>query len=613
MTLKHLIVFQPSGRRGEIDEGKNLLDAARELGADIRAECGGQGICGKCRVAVTAGREALAPPTEAERELLRSRLEEGYRLACHALIAGPLQVMVPPESQTQEPIILTESEACPFRLEPLVYQYHLKVPPPSLDSPSSDAERLLQALERTYGLKGVGIAHPLLGKLPTLLRRAGWDVTVTLRDWGRREIIGLQPGYIEATYGMAVDIGTTTVVGYLTDLSNGTLLAVESITNPQVAYGEDIMTRIHYAATERRGLQRLRDSIRQGLHRMIRSACAEAGISPRHIAEMTIVGNTAMHHLFLGIEPLFLARAPFSPAVRRHCDIPARDLGLPINPAANVHLLPLEAGFVGADNVGVLIATEPHRREEVSLVIDIGTSTEMVLGNRELGLTACSVPAGPALEGAHIRFGMRAAPGAIERVRIDTSADGSVRYQTIGNTEPRGICGSGIVDALAAMLKAGIVLPNGRMNPSAPYLRQGPEGPEFVLEWGPRTALQEDIVITQGDVREIQLVKGAFHAAVRLLLKGLGVDSVQRIVLAGAFGSRIDPRSAMSLGLLPTCDPERVTTVGNAAGHGARMALLSRSKRVEAIKIARQVRYVELSASPDFQRLFLAGLNFPEP
>lgn len=612
--MKHTVRFQPEGEQGEIEEGQSLLDAAWELGADIRADCGGKGACGKCRIVVGRGGPSLPPPGEVERRVLGAKLKTGYRLACCTPVCGPLEVSVPEESRTLQITLLAEGTGVPFKLEPMVHKYPLALAEPTLADPLGDAERLLEALELTYALKGVSIAYPVLLRLPSLLREARWQVTATVWDWGASEVIDVQPGYVEDSYGIAVDLGTTTIVAYVTDLNTGEVVAVDSMANPQVAYGADVVSRIYYTMTEKRGAQQMRQTIIRGLNRIIGNACARARLSPQQIAEMTIVGNTAMHHLLLGLETEFMAKVPFAPVLHQSLDLRAGELGLRINPAANVHILPIEAGFVGADNVAVIIATEPYSQEEVTLVIDIGTNGELVLGNRKLGLMACSVAAGPAFEGAHIQCGMTASRGAIEHLSID-AATYEVEYQVIGGARPQGICGSGLIDAVAQMLVAGIVLPSGQINPDipSPRLRGGQTEVEFVLVWAGEAASGRDIVITQRDIRQVQLAKAAFQAGIQILMKHMGVDRIDKVLLAGAFGSYIDKALAMTLGLLPDCDLDRVSVVGNAAGYGARMALVSRSKRAEAIQIARQVKYLELTADPGLQPLFLSSTRFPEP
>ncbi len=611
--MKYMVEFCPSGKRGLVEAGESLLEAARRLGVSLRAECGGGGICGKCQVVISVGSEVLPSPKEIECRVLKNKLMAQYRLACRTPVSGPMQVEVPQESLPGEGLVLTEGEGVSFKLEPTVQQYHLSLQAPSLGDPLGDAERVLQALEQVYGLEEVSISSVVLSELPVTLRQAGWDVTVTIWNGQRREQIDIQPGYVEDSYGVAVDIGTTTLALYLVDLKRGKIIVTESMINPQVVYGADVVSRMDYAVKEAKGKEHLRQAVTTGINQLLLKACARAGVAAKHVAEMIIVGNTVMHHLLLGLETQFLVRTPFTSVVQRPCDLRAQDLGLEINPAGNIHLLPIIAGFVGADVVGDLVATQFYHGKEVTLLIDIGTNGELILGNESLGLTACSVAAGPAFEGGHITFGMSASPGAIEHVRIDP-ASCDVQYKTIGGGPPKGVCGSGILDAVAEMLQAGIILPSGKMETSIPSrrLRQGQEWIEFVLEWAENTALGKDIVLTQKDVREVQLAKAAFRAGIRTLMQHMEVKQVARVVLAGAFGSYLDPKSALAIGMLPPCDPERIIAVGNAAGTGARMALLSKSQRAEAANVALRVNYLELTAQPDFGAIFLDELTFSD-
>jgi uncharacterized 2Fe-2S/4Fe-4S cluster protein (DUF4445 family) len=438
-----------------------------------------------------------------------------------------------------------------------------------------------------------------------------------------RQILDLRPGKVENFYGLAVDIGTTTVAAYLCNLANGRVEATDSMMNPQVTYGEDVMSRITYAMMNSpEGLKRMKEAIIGGVNALARSTAGAVGVKAEEILEMTVVGNTAMHHIFLGLDPQYVGISPFPPSVHRSLDIKARDLGIQIHPAANVHLLPIEAGFVGADNVGVLIAEEPYCKEEMSLIIDIGTNGELVLGNRER-LISSSCATGPALEGAHIQFGMRAAPGAIERVRISPETL-TVRYKVIGQDvwsdersleeiRPRGICGSGIIEAVAEMFKAGVVEKSGRVagNISHERVRKAERGYEFVIARAEETSIGRDITVSVSDVRAVQLAKGALYAGAKIMMNVLGLKRLERVILAGAFGSYIDAERAMVLGMFPDCDLQKVLAVGNAAGDGARIALLNREKRKEADWVARQVEYIELTVYPDFEREFAMAMHIP--
>ncbi len=472
----------------------------------------------------------------------------------------------------------------------------------------------------SYGLGNLTIDFQVLRTLPRVLREGNWRVTVSV--WMSREIILVEPGFVETSYGLAVDVGTTTVVGFLCDLGTGNVVGTASMMNPQVTYGEDVLSRLTYAMTNADGLDKLHRAIIEGLNQIIASVCDEARVRPDQILEAVLVGNTAMHHLFLGIYPNELGLSPYPPASHQGTNVKPRDLGLNILSSGNVYVLPIEAGFVGADNVAVLIAEEPYSQDQNWLIIDIGTNGELILGNREK-LLSCSCATGPAFEGASIKFGMRAAPGAIEKVRIDPKTY-EVSWKAIGDKtwhrvahapgQARGICGSGIVDAVAEMVRTGIIHKNGAFNRSltTPRLRLGADGKlEFVLAWADETVIGQDITVTGHDVRQIQLAKGAMYTGAKLMMRRLGIARPDKVILAGAFGSYIDKTRAMILGMFPDGEMKNVYAVGNAAGDGARMALLNRGKREEAERMARQVEYVELSAQPEFEQEFARSMHLP--
>jgi len=629
---KVTVIFQPSGRRGQVEAGKTVLRASRELGVAIESVCGEKQTCGKCKVRVEEGffeggtllsrREHLSPFTSDESKFIPEKdRTEGYRLACVAEFHGDALIFVPEESRGGKQIIRKAVRELPVDLNPAVKGYYLELSPPSLKEPRGDFERLSQELERRYDLRGLSIDFEALREIPANLRAGNWKVTAFV--WMDREVVHVQPGRVDHFFGLAADIGTTTVAAYLCDLASGQVAAADSMMNPQVAYGEDVMSRISYAMTNPSdGLKKMQASIIDGLNDLARSTAQAAGVKPEDILEVTVVGNTAMHHIFLGLDPQYLGVSPFTPSVHRSLDLKARDLGLRLHPAANVHVLPVEAGFVGADNVGFLIAEEPYKKEEMVLLIDIGTNGELVLGNRER-LISASCATGPALEGAHIKFGMRAAPGAIERVRIDPETL-EVRYRVIGREmwsrecapgeiQARGICGSGIIEAVAELLKCGVVERSGRFKGSLSHerLRKGEKGYEFVIARAEETCIGQDITIGISDIRAVQLAKGALYAGAKIMKKVLGVEQLDRVILAGAFGSYLDPERAMTLGMFPDCDLQKVVAVGNAAGDGARLALLNREKRKEADRVARQVEYLELTIFPDFEREFAQAMYFP--
>jgi len=614
---KFQVIFLPSGRRGEILERKTVLEASRELGVGIESLCGGKRSCGKCKIKWVQG--DLSPFTEEEGKLItESERTEGYRLACAAQILGNVQIFVPEESRTQEQLIRKEASQKSIELKPAIILRFVELSPPSLHDLLGDFDRLQNALSEKYDLHRIGIDYPALLRLSQVLRQGDWKVTVA--TWVDQEIIDVKPGRTEGPYGIAIDIGTTTVAGYLCDLSTGELVATQSMMNPQVVYGEDVMSRITYTITHEDGLEKVHQSIIDALNQLIGAVAKRSGLSSDDILELTIVGNTAMHHLFLKIDPRYLAVSPFTPVVHRSMDIKARDLGLKVDASANVHILPIEAGFVGADNVGVLIAEEPYRQDAMVLIIDIGTNGELVVGNRKR-LLSSSCATGPALEGAHIKFGMRAAPGAIERVRIDPDTL-EVNFKTIGEknwqSEAKspsaiGICGSGIIDVVAELFRNKIILQSGRFSDGVPSsrLRISGQGPEFVVAWRDETSIGKDIAITQQDIRNVQLAKAALYTGAKLMMKKLGIEKLNKVILAGAFGTYINTEAAMILGMFPDCDLRNVYAVGNAAGDGARIALLNREKRVEADEIARKVEYIELTIEKDFQKEFIDALSIP--
>ncbi|MDP6346847.1 MAG: ASKHA domain-containing protein [Dehalococcoidia bacterium] len=624
------IVFQPSGRRGQVKAGTTVLEASRELGAEIETICGEKRVCGKCKVRVESGfferygiesSPAHASPfTQEETKHVSVREKaQGYRLGCVARIQGHLVVFVPEESRTGKQVIRKAATQRAIDLNPAVRLLYLELEEPTLFDPLGDLDRLRRRLSTEHGIGHLSIDYHTLLELPGALRQGGWKVTLTL--WQDIEIVAVWPGRVDSCYGLAVDIGTTTVAAYLCRLGNGEVVAADSMMNPQMAMGEDVMSRITYAMSHPDGgLERMRRALVEGLNKLVRSITGSVKLTPRDILEVALVGNTAMHHILLGIDPQHLGVSPFIPAVHGPLDIKARDLGLHVHPAANAHILPIEAGFVGADNVGVLIAEEPYNQDEIVLVVDIGTNGELVLGNRHR-LLATSCATGPALEGAHIKSGMRAAPGAIERVRIAPQTY-EVDYRVIPRegksqgrraVKPRGLCGSGIIDGVAELYRAGVIERSGRFRKDldCPRLVSVEGQPEFVIARAQESAIGRDITISQGDVRNVQLAKAALYAGARMLMDKLGVEKVDRVVLAGAFGSYIGTREALVLGLFPDCPLNRIHAVGNAAGDGARIALLNRHKRREAEDVARRVEYVELTLEPDFQKHFVEAMHIP--
>jgi len=631
---KHKVIFQPSGRRGEVEEGKTLLEAAQSLGVDIEALCGNKKVCGKCKVRIEegyfekdnmeSGMAHVSPLTEDEKKHIKPEDGPGIRLACSAGVYGAVKVFVPERSRAGKQIVRKTAKELTIALDPAVRKYNIDLVAPKLhDMTTGDYERVLKFLENGYGLKNLTFDYVALKDLQNILRKGEWKATATV--WMDREIIKIEPGFVEVCYGLAVDIGTTTCVGYLSDLSTGRVVNTESMMNPQVPYGEDVMSRITYAMSNPNGLETMQNAIITGLNEIIERVVSEIrkdGPDPGYaIDDLTIVFNTAMHHIFLGLNPEYIGRSPFIPAVQNSLNIKARDLGLKINPSAYIHVLPIEAGFVGADNVGVLIAEEPYNQDEMVLIIDIGTNGELLLGNRNRVCSA-SCATGPAFEGAQIKFGMRAAPGAIETVRIDPVTKEPL-YKVIGKADwhthlekvnAKGLCGSGIIEVVAEMFKAGIIDKSGRfvMDLNTTRVRKDADGrPEYVLAWAEETSIGTDITITQGDVRALQLAKGALYTGAKLMMKKLGITKLDRVILAGAFGSHINKEASLTLGMFPDCELDKIYAVGNAAGDGARMALLNKGKRIEASEKARWVEFIEIATDPTFEKEFMQAMHIP--
>ncbi len=683
---KAKIIFQPSGRRGEVAKGETLIEASRQLGVDIEALCGEKKVCGKCKVRIEEGfyekygihssKANLSEWQEEEEKFINpTQREEGYRLGCCAKALGDVLVFVPEESRAGKQVVSKAARDIHIDWNPAVKHYYVEVVPPTFEEPTADFERVLAELNRQYGLENLTVDYFALKTLPTRLRAPGskWKVTVSV--WMDKEIIRFLPGKVEDYYGLAIDIGTTTVAAYFCNLRTMQVVETVSMMNPQCKFGEDVMSRITYHMMNPGGLEKMSDDMIEGLNGLVVKACeathppkpkkkkkkgngeaeeavaAEAEeaagetemveegdvlilkdkeekhylrLEPNDVIDMTIVGNTAMHHIFLKLDPQFVGLAPFPPVIHKSLDIKARDIGIKMCNSAYIHVLPNEAGFVGADNVGVLICEAPYKSEEVQLIIDIGTNGELVLGNKEK-LISSSCATGPALEGAQMAFGMRAAPGAIERIKIDPETH-EVDYKVIGRDawksfskpeemKTKGICGSGILDVLAELYTAGIVVKSGRFNKvqKSNRYRINPDNkqPEFVIAWKDESSIGKDIIISQKDVRQIQLGKGALYCGCKLMMRRMGIEKVDKVKIAGAFGTHVDRQKALIMGLFPDCSLDKIESVGNAAGDGARAALLNREKRAEANWVARNVEYIELTVEKDFQEHFMESMQIP--
>jgi uncharacterized 2Fe-2S/4Fe-4S cluster protein (DUF4445 family) len=601
--------FEPVGKRVEVPAGGTLLDAAHAAGIELASVCGGHGHCGRCRLTVLAG--DAGDPAEPDRSFLsRSELDAGQRLACQTHIAGGFRVHVLRASLVTSQRLQIGGLARDVAVEAEVREWLAEAPPPTLCDHRSDLDRVAQSLRTGHGLRGLTAEPAVLRQLSPLARRTGWRLTAYLRG---HEIVGVAaPG--RRPVGLAVDLGTTKIAGYLVDLESGEELAADGVMNPQIAYGEDVIARLAHAARDPGGSPRLAEAVRTAINDLAGSLAASAGVARDQIAAASIVGNTAMHHLLLALPTRQLSVSPFVPATSRPLDVRARDLGLELAPGAYVQLPPCVSGFVGADHVAMVLAADLDRADRVAVGLDIGTNTEIALckpgAPGSPPLTSASCASGPAFEGAHIHDGMRAADGAIEGIRL--TPDGA-ELRVVGNTRPVGICGSGIVDAIAELRRTGRVNERGRLRADAPGVRRGRDGLEFLLAPAADTGNGTDIVVTQGDVDEIQLAKGAIAAGVRVVLQATGTDpdSVEEVIVAGAFGTYLNLDSALDIGLLPRLPLARYRQVGNAAGAGAKATLLSVTERDRARRIAEHDNYVELTTFPGFQRQFARSMLFP--
>ncbi len=587
------IDFEPIGRRGQCSADQSLLESARELNVDIVSICGGVGTCGHCKVQIIAGKVSKLT-FEEQGELSAREQEQGYRLACQTFPLSDVKVHVPPESLTAPQRTQVEGLEVDVVPEPPVRALEIQLTAPTLASPVPDDVNLLTAL----GIPDGSIDFHLQQNLSRQLRDLNWNLSVALRG---DEIVALAaPG--AKWVGLAVDIGTTKIAAYLVEMETGKTLASRGQMNPQISYGEDLVTRIVAASKNEEGAAKLQSLLTEALNQLAADLCAETGLSTDHIVEAVVVGNTAIHHLFLKLPVKQLGLAPYVPATRAAVDIKAREIGLKLAPGAYLHLLPNVAGYVGADHVAMLLATRTADATQTTLAIDIGTNTELCL-NHNGHLTSASCASGPAFEGAHIKFGMRAAPGAIEHVLLENDR---LEIQTIAGETPIGICGSGLLDIVAQLRLNNIIDKSGRMG-AHPRVRKETVT-EFILVERPG---QDPITISQKDVRELQLAKAAIRAGIQALVMAVGLTEtdIEQVIIAGAFGTFIDVGSAVTIGMLPPLPLDRFSQVGNAAGTGARLALISTTQRAKAAEIARRDGYIELASVPNFQRKFAEATN----
>ncbi len=606
--MSYLLQVMPMNKEVKAEEGSNLLNVLNDSNIYVEGTCGGRGTCGKCKVKIL---NKKLPITDSDKKKLTEvELEEGYRLACKVEINEDLKIEVPVQAKEND------RKSCISNLNDInlctsIKKYYIELPKPVLKDQDGDFERIKRALPE----KDVQISINILRKIPKILRDENFKVTVSLYN---NKIIDVEQGDTrKKSFGVAFDIGTTTVVGALVNLNNGETIDISSIGNPQRSYGADVISRITYAAEED-GLKILRKKVLEGMNGIIDELCKKNNIKKNNIYHISTVGNTTMHHLFLGVDPTYVARAPYIPAFQREQRLLAKEIGFNVNPDANVFIVPNIAGYVGADTVGVVLDTHLEISDEIKLAIDIGTNGEVLLGSKDK-LLACSTAAGPAFEGAQIKFGMRAAEGAIEKVVINEKCE----IKTIDDKLPVGICGSGLLDAVAQLVKVGIVDSSGRMLPPEETknlskevqsrIVKGENGFDFILAKKEDSGINEPVLLTQKDVRELQLAKGAIYAGIKVMLKELEIkdEDITEIILAGAFGSYIDRESALGIGLVPEVDIDKINSVGNSAGRGSQMVLISDDEKERSIKIAKNVKYIELSTNQDFQQEYMFAMNFP--
>ncbi|GAA6192459.1 ASKHA domain-containing protein [Phaeobacter sp. NW0010-22] len=643
MTTDPLVVFTPSGKRGNFPVGTPILTAARQLGVDLDSVCGGRGICSKCQITpsygefpkhgVTATEGALSDWNAVEQRYEDKRgLKAGRRLGCQATVLGDIVIDVPPESQVHRQVVRKAAAARAITMDPATRLYFVEVEEPDMHSPTGDLERLERALKDQWDIPAITADLSLMSKLQPALRKGKWQVTVAVHkshSGATASITEIWPGLHEGgLYGLAIDLGSTTIAAHLTDLETGEVTASSGLMNPQIRFGEDLMSRVSYAMMNPGGDKEMTRAVREAIDDLTKGIAEEGNIDPNLIVETVFVCNPVMHHLLLGLDPVELGQAPFALATSQSMSLDARDLDLTtMNDRAQVYILPCIAGHVGADAAAVALSEEPGKSKDLVLIVDVGTNAEILLGDTSRVL-ACSSPTGPAFEGAQISSGQRAAPGAIERIEIDPATK-EPRFRVIGSdiwsnedgfdaviatTGITGICGSGIIEAVAELRIAGLLDSSGLLGSAAQTgtERMVPEGRthsylihDATAVGGPR------ITVTQGDIRAIQLAKSALYAGARLLMDEMKVDKVDRVVLAGAFGAHISTKHAMVLGMIPDAPLENVSSAGNAAGTGARIALCNVAARVEIERVVGEITKVETAIEPKFQEHFVAANAIP--
>ena len=623
--------FEPISRRIIIPKNKTFHEILTKVGIQIRTLCGGLGTCGKCKVLVQEGRKFLINPTPSELQLLSDTdISKGWRLACQIKLNDKLlpeiekieppqfRVFLPDELILEDFKILTSGKQNNVNLKPAVRKLYLEVNKPSLEKPVPDLERIINSItsidKNFFNDEELNLDFNLLKEFPDILRNSDHKVTLTFLNRKNDEFISCEPGNtVNANYGIAFDIGTTTIVGYLINLNDGKTYSVSSMLNPQTAYGEDVISRITYIMDNEDGLKELNSAVINALNTIISKNCTKANIKPSQIYEATIVGNSVMHHIFLGLNPNYIGQSPYVPVLQRDLNLKPSLLGLNIYPGGNVYMLPVIAGFVGADTMGVIISSNIEKEKELTLAIDIGTNGEIIIGNEDFLVTG-SCAAGSALEGAHIQDGMRAASGAIDSVNIDPD-NYEVSFTTIKNKKPIGICGSGLIDVVAEMLKAKIITRSGNFNKNL-HDKDGvikkDKSTEFIVVKKENTSINRNITISQSDIRQLQMAKAAFYSGMKLMLNHLNIkNEIKQIFLAGAFGNYIDKDNTKFIGMIPDISSDKIFQIGNAAGIGAQDCLLNVDLRQKSKQLLNKIQYVEIATKKEFQREFAEAMYFP--
>jgi uncharacterized 2Fe-2S/4Fe-4S cluster protein (DUF4445 family) len=632
-----LVLFMPSGRRGRFPKGTPVLDAARDLGVYVESVCGGRGICGRCQVEVAEGQFAKHGITSSadhisafgakeQRYAEKRDLKDGRRLSCSATIQGDLVIDIPADAQVNTQIVRKAADTKVFPRNPALQLCYVEVEEPDMHKPLGDLDRLFVALREQWGFDALEADPHLLPRVQSILRKGQWQVTAAVHQPetdGPATLVAVYPGLKNEAYGIACDIGSTTIALHLVSLLSGLTIASAGTSNPQIRFGEDLMSRVSYVMMNPDGREAMTRAVRSAINELIGEVVETSGIDRADILDTVFVGNPIMHHLFLGIDPTELGGAPFALAVSDAVEMPARANGLDLSDGARLYVPPCIAGHVGADAAAATLSEGPHRSDDIMLLVDVGTNAEIVLGNKHHTVAASS-PTGPAFEGAEISSGQRAAPGAIERVRIDPVTF-EPRVRVIGvdvwSDEPgfaeqaetsgvTGICGSGIIEVVAEMFLAGIIsedgVIDGTLASKSPRIVEDGRTFSYVLHEGAQT-----ITVTQNDIRAIQLAKAALYAGIKLLMDKQGLEKVDQIRFAGAFGTFIDPKYAMVLGLIPDCGLDNVSAVGNAAGTGARMTLINRDYRREIEAAVREIEKIETALEPKFQDHFVAAMALP--